>query len=94
MITEPGWTPAGVWIFCRSQYFKFKPEQEPESTFRSVQEPIKHFKGLIKFSVMMLVVFKLNGIIWDVFSDQRRQISQMCDTRWEYRAFHHCWCFQ
>jgi len=89
----PEWTPAGVWIFgrsrsrSRSQYVKF----EPKSTFRSVQEPIKYFKGPIKISVMMLVVFKLNGINWDVFSDQCRHISQVCDTRWEYQAFHHSW---
>jgi len=64
---ESKWTPAEVWIFggsrSRSQCFKF--EHEPESTFRSVQEPIKYFKGPIKISVMivmMLVVFKLNGI--------------------------------
>jgi len=47
MITVPEWTPAGVYILGwsrgRSQYFRF----EPESTLRSVQEPIKNFKGLI-----------------------------------------------
>jgi len=44
MITEPEWTPAGVCIlgWSRSQYFRF--EQEPESTLRSVQEPIKIFR--------------------------------------------------
>jgi len=66
MITEPEWTPAGVWIFCRSgsrsQYVKFEREQEPESTLRSVQELIKYFKGPVKIYVMMLVVFKQNGI--------------------------------
>ena len=49
----PEWTPAGVCILgwsrsrSQSQYFKFEPEQEPEpeSTLRSVQEPIKIFKG-------------------------------------------------
>ena len=44
MIMEPEWTPAGVcilgWSRSRSQYFRFEPEQEPESTLRSVQEPI------------------------------------------------------
>jgi len=45
MITVPEWTPAGVWIFGRSQYFRFKPEQEPESTIRSMREPIKDFQG-------------------------------------------------
>jgi len=45
------WTPAGVCILGRSrrrsQYFRFEPEQdpEPESTLRSVQEPIKILKG-------------------------------------------------
>jgi len=29
-----------------------------------------------------------------MFSAQRRQISKMCDTPLEYRAFHHCWWFQ
>jgi len=66
MITEPEWTPAGVWIFgrSRSQYFKFEPEQkqELESTLRSVQETVKYLKGSVKISVMMLVVFKQNGI--------------------------------
>ena len=58
------WTPAGVWIVgrSRSQYLKFEPEREPESTFVSVQDPIKYFKGPITISAMMLVVFKLNGI--------------------------------
>ena len=45
----PEWPPAGVcifgWIRSRSQYFRFEPEQEPESTLRAVQEPIKIFKG-------------------------------------------------
>ena len=45
----PEWTPAGVcilgWSRNRSQYFRFDPEQEPESTLRSVQEPIEIFKG-------------------------------------------------
>jgi len=49
MITEPEWTPAGVCILggsrSRSRYFRFEPKQEPESTLRSVQEPIKIFKG-------------------------------------------------
>jgi len=43
MITEPEWTLAGVcilgWSRSQSQYFRFEPE--PESTFRSVQEPIE-----------------------------------------------------
>jgi len=47
MITKPEWTPAGVcilgWSRSRSQYFRFEPE--PESTLRSVQEPIEIFKG-------------------------------------------------
>jgi len=44
MIMEPEWTPASVCIlgWCRSQYFKFEPEQE--STLRFV-EPIKILKG-------------------------------------------------
>jgi len=46
----PEWTPAGFcnlgWSRSRSQYFRFEPEQEPESTFGSVQEPIKNFKAL------------------------------------------------
>ena len=46
MITKPEWTPAGVcilgWSRSRSQYFRFEPE--PESTLRSVQEPIEIFK--------------------------------------------------
>ena len=50
----PEWTPAGVWILgwsrSRSQYFRFEPEQEPKSTLRSVEEPIKIFKGPIKIS--------------------------------------------
>jgi len=37
----------------------------------------------------MMLVVKQNGINWDVFADQRRHISQKCDTGWEYRAFHH-----
>jgi len=45
MITEPEWTPDRVcilgWSRSRSQYFRFEPEQEPKSTWRSVQEPIK-----------------------------------------------------
>jgi len=43
----PEWTPAGVCIlgWSWSQYFRFEPEQELESTLRSVQEPIKSFKG-------------------------------------------------
>jgi len=51
MITEPEWTPAGVWNLgwsrSRSHYFWVEPEQEPdpESTLRSVQEPIKNFNG-------------------------------------------------
>jgi len=61
MTTEAEWAPAGVWILGRSrsqsQYFKFKPE----ATLRSVQEPVKH-KGLIKISVIVLVVVKQNGI--------------------------------
>jgi len=67
MITEPEWTPAGVWIFDRSrsqgEYFRVEPEQDPklESTFKYVQEPIKIFEGPIKISVKMLVVFKQNG---------------------------------
>jgi len=58
------WTPAGAWIFVRSrsQYFKFEQESELESKFRSVQEPIKCFKGPIKIYVMKLGVLKLNGI--------------------------------
>ena len=96
MITERECTPAGVWIFgrSRSQYFRFEPEQEPESTLRSVQELIKYFKGPVKISVIMIVVFKQNGNNWDVFSDQRRHISQRCDTGWEYRVVHHYWWFQ
>jgi len=72
----------GVWIldrsksWSRSQYFRFKPEQEPESALRSVQEPIKIFQGPIKISVTMLVVVKQNGINSDMFSDQRHHISQ------------------
>ena len=77
----------------RSPYFKFDPEQEPESTLRSVQELNKYFKGPVKISVMMLVVCKQNGINWDVFSDQRRHISQKCDTEWEYRVLNHYWWF-
>ena len=54
----PEWTPAGVCIFgwsrSRSQFFRLEPEQKPESTLRSVQEPIKIFKGPIKNFVMML----------------------------------------
>jgi len=38
MIMEPEWSPAGVCIFgcsrSRSQYFRFEPEQEPESALR------------------------------------------------------------
>jgi len=45
----PEWTPVGVcilgWSRSRSQYFRFEPEQEPESTLRSVQEQNKNFKG-------------------------------------------------
>ena len=61
MIMEPEWAPAGVCILgrSRSQYFRF--ETEPESTLRSVQEPIKNFKGPVKISLMMPVV-KWNGI--------------------------------
>jgi len=58
MITEPESSLAGVcilgWSRSRSQYFRF----EPESTLRSVQEPIKIFKGPNFF--MMLVVVKQN----------------------------------
>ena len=32
------------WSRSRSQYFRLEPEQEPESTLRSVQEPIKIFR--------------------------------------------------
>jgi len=87
MITELEWTPAGVCILCwsrsRSQHFRF----EPESTWRSVQEPSKNFWDLI--SVVMLVVVKQIGINWDVFSDHGRHRLQKCDTGWEYRPFHH-----
>ena len=51
----PGWTPAGVcilgWSRSRSagvdsgRGLHFGLEQEPESTLRSMQEPIKNFKG-------------------------------------------------
>jgi len=58
MITEPEWTPAGVWIFCRSG----SRSQYVPATLRSVQELIKYFKGPVKIYVMMLVVFKQNGI--------------------------------
>ena len=62
------WTPAGVcilsWSWSRSQHFRFEPEPEAKSELRSVQEPIKNFKGPIKISVMMLVVIKHNGISW------------------------------
>ena len=51
------------------EYFRF--EQEPESTSRSVQEPIKIFKGPHFYN------------FWDVFSDQCRHISQKCHTGWE-----------
>ena len=98
MITELEGTTGGVWIFgrsrSRSQYCKFEPQQDPEWTLRSVQEPNKHFKGPIRISVMMLVVIKLNGINWDVFSDQGRHMSQKCDTWWKYRVFHHYWWYQ
>jgi len=61
----PQWTPAGIWILVwnrsRSHCFRFEPQQE-ESKLRSVQEPIKIFKGPIKISVMMLVVVKQNRI--------------------------------
>jgi len=40
----------------------FYQEMDPEVTLRSVQEPIKTFKGAIKISVVMLVVVKQNGI--------------------------------
>jgi len=43
----PEWTPARVcildWRRSWSQYFRFEPG--PESILRSVQEPIKNFKG-------------------------------------------------
>ena len=48
----------------RSQYFRF--EQEPKSTVRSVQEPMKHFKGPIKISILMLVMSNRMELI-DVF---------------------------
>ena len=55
---------ARVWILgrnrSRSQYFKLEPEQEPESTLRSVQESIKHTKVSTKVSLMMLVVVGQN----------------------------------
>jgi len=41
--------------------FRFEPEQEPESTLRSLQKAIKIFKEPIEISVMMLVV-EQNGI--------------------------------
>ena len=47
----PVWTAAGVcvlgwsWSQSRSPYFRFEPEQDPESALRSVQEPVKIFKG-------------------------------------------------
>jgi len=72
----------------------FRTELEQESTLRSAQELIKYFKGSVKISVMMFVVFKQNGINWDVFSDQRRHTPQRCDTGREYRVFHHYWWFQ
>jgi len=57
----PEWTPAGVcilgWSGNRSrnhyQYFRFEPKQEPESTLRSVQEPINIWNLI---SEMMLFV--------------------------------------
>jgi len=65
MITQPefrsGRRPE-FWIFGRSQYFKIELEQEPKSTLRSVQDLIKCFKGPVKTSVMMLVVFKQTEI--------------------------------
>jgi len=64
------WAPRCWWHTCirddhgagvdSGRSLDFRPE--PESKFRSVQEPIKYFKGLLKISVMMLVYFKLNGI--------------------------------
>jgi len=48
-------------IFCVTLYFRFEAEQDPELTCKSVQQPIKNFKGLIKISIMMLVI-KQNGI--------------------------------
>jgi len=44
------------WSWSQSQYFKFEQELEPESTLRSVQEPINILSDLI--SVMMLVIVK------------------------------------
>jgi len=50
------WTPAGICILRQGQSFKLYPEQDLESTLRSVQESQKFP------SVMMLVVVKQNGI--------------------------------
>ena len=69
----PEWTPAGVcilgWSRNRNQYFRLKPEKEPESTLRSVQELTKIFKKPIKIFVTMLAVVKQYGINSDVFSN-------------------------
>jgi len=46
---------------CQSWHFKLEQEPGPASTLRSVQEPIKIFKGPIGILVMMLVVVKQNG---------------------------------
>ena len=58
----PEWTPAGVWIFGRSQYFRFKPEQEPESTIRSMREPIKHFQGTSNATIQPLIKLQNKAI--------------------------------
>jgi len=76
--TRQRWSP--------SRSLDFRPEQEPESTLKSVQGPIKILKGPIKISISMLVV-KQNGITWDAFCDQRRHISQKCDTGWDTEHF-------
>jgi len=41
---------------------------------------MKNFKGPVESSAVMPIFVKQIGINWDVFSDQRRYISQTYDT--------------
>jgi len=86
----PKWTPAGVWILgwsrSRSQYFRFEPEQEPESRLRSVQKPITLLRDLLKFMYWCLLLSNWMKLIETWFLTTVVIYPKLCDTGWEYRA--------
>jgi len=49
MITDPEWAPARVCTLGLSQYFRFDPEQELESTLGVCRSQSQFLKDLLKF---------------------------------------------